>query len=309
MVILRFLLALIMVIAPSVYAGDGHSDGGSHAHGGNSGGGGVFVELDVLAVRSFLRANCEQFESFKKDQVDCSLFIKKIDEVGALGSGLSISNKSLTLDDGKRVDAINIKPATVNIGEIGWKGAGSDVPLKIGLQAHEFLSLMGLEHTGYYQISKDLVAELRTSNRFSMLSSFAPTSLNWLRSQFTEPGLQTTKIYAGHDKKTGRDCSLFVTNKMSTTFENYYVVVGFPNERSPDDYIGVQAVEAVSERSESGISFDSTYPWGNQTKFNKLQIKMNVFGQPVSVTGTSDKREIHCVLDGRVVIEQPPPPQ
>jgi len=150
---MKFLIALAFsfLISPSTFAG------------GNSGGGGVFIELDVLAVRTFLNENCDLFESFKKHQVNCTLFRKKIDEVGLLGEGLSIEESHLFLGDGKAVDAINHLPAKVEIGQPGWQTAGTDVSLKVGLEAHEFLSLLGFEHTGYYPVSKDLVNELRTS--------------------------------------------------------------------------------------------------------------------------------------------------
>lgn len=270
--------------------------------GGNSGGGGLFIELDVLSVRKLLYDNCERFESFKNHSVDCSLFKKKIEEVGNFTQGLSLTKEALTVEgdkgEDKTVDAVNVKPAIVQLGQVSWKSAGTDVPLKAGLQAHEFLSLMGLERTGNYTISKDLVVELRTSRSFAGLAPTRPTSLDWLRSLFQGSDQTQIVIIGHHAESREKKCALFVTNKTIGDIEDYFVVVGYPNGSLEEDYIGISLYEGTAERSESTLRFGSTRPWGNDTKFNKLKIRTSVFGKLLSVTGKNDKRTIPCILDG-----------
>lgn len=271
------------------------------AEGGNSGGGGVFIELDVLAVRTFLAENCDHFESFKRHKVDCSEFTRKIDEVGPLGKGLSIKRRSLHLEDGKAVDAINYQPAKVEIGEPAWESAGADVALKVGLQAHEFLSLMKLEHTGYYVISKDLVNELRTSGQFAS----RPKGLSWLRSQFSGPHDSFRQLH-GRDSISGKPCGLYLSNLKAALGprEDYYVVVALDiDTQNDDDYIGVVASQTVGSMSDRTLHLDSDQSWGNDTKYNKIKIKINLFGEPISIAGESDKRQINCVLNPSKMVE------
>jgi hypothetical protein len=156
---------------------------------------------------------------------------KKIEEVGLPGNGLSINEGHLYLEDGKPVDSINHLLAKVEIGEPGWESAGGDVALKVRLEAHEFLSLMGLEHTDYYPISKDLVNELRSSSDFAALSSVRPNSLDWIRSQMAGPEGLTMRDFAGSDLETGRSCGLFFTNRTFEPIEDYYIVVGYTDRQ------------------------------------------------------------------------------
>jgi hypothetical protein len=263
--------------------------------GGNSGGGGLFMELDLAAVQAFLRKNCESFESFKSHKVDCPLFQKKIDDVGSVGKGLSIRNTPLLLDDGKAVDAINQLPGTIAIGQSGWKEAGADISLKIGLYAHEILSLMGLESTGHYSISSELLTELRDSRRFGRFDSGLMSALSWLRSQFHNGG-RRSDVLLGWEKATGRRCGLFLTNR-SFSAEEYYVVVGYEKSDDAYDYIGVMASKSAGLTKGSGLVLRSDDSWGNSTKFNKIRIKFNLFARPLKVEGRSDKKVITCILD------------
>jgi hypothetical protein len=279
-------LALTLLAAPGAFPDVG----------GNSGGGGVFIELDVLAVQTLLKDNCDVFESFKKHQVDCQQFRQKLEEVGLPGQGLSIEDGSLFLGNGKQVDAINYAPARVKIGASGWEMAGDDVALKVGLQAHEFLSLMKIEHTGYYPVSRDLVNELRTSPHFASLTTTRSNPLAWVRSQFSK-GNEMKYDFPGTDALTGKRCALFLTNRSWGTSEDYYIVTGFLEAQQPEDYVGVVASQSAGSASEGGINLNSDQPWGNKSKFNTVSIKINLFGKPLRADGESDLRKVQCVLD------------
>lgn len=271
------------------------------AKGGNSGGGGLFIELDISTVISLLKENCDQFESFKKHNISCTVFRNKIDEVGPLGAGLSIEEGSLVLGSGKTVDAINyVLSAQIEIGKHGWEAAGSDIPLKMGLVAHEILSLMEVEKTGDYTVSRDLVNELRFSGRFKALANAQFGGLSWIRSHFPSPQSILARDFDGEDVQAGKKCGLFLSDKSSADFEDYFVVVGYRDTGDSDDYIGMGTSETMGSMTNSELRLHSENSWGNSSTFNSLTIKINMFGKPLSVFGKSDKRTINCKLNGAV---------
>lgn len=292
------LMTCLALIGSSVFAG-GNSGGG--IRGGNSGGGGVFIELDVMAIRTFLYDNCDRFESFKKHNVSCTDFKNKIDEVGPIGKGISIKKKSLKLNSGKTVDARNQFPARIEFVEEKWDSVGNDVILKVGMAAHEFLSLMKLESTENYPISKDLVIELRTSGSFPEVRAERPTAMKWIREQLKDTGYGGAVQLDGTDSKSRRKCALWFTNQSSQdySFEHYFVVVGFAGNATKidDDYVGIGTKTTVGGINERVVDLHSDEPWGNATKFNTVRIHINLGGKPILATGKSDKRDIRCVLN------------
>jgi hypothetical protein len=114
--------------------------------------------------------------------------------------------------------------------------------------------------------------------------------------------------FNGHDSITGKPCGLYLTNLRAlwSDKEDYYVVVGLDHDtRNDDDYVGVVASQSqtVDSRSESALNLHSDQSWGNDTKYNTVKIKINLFGLPLSVAGESDKRKINCVLDPNKAVE------
>ena len=129
-----------------------------------------FDRLDIISTRNSLYEKSAQLTSLKKAGVDFQEFRKLMDQVG-IGENLVLLDQ-VTLADGiprsGRFDRIK---GTIALSRTFWHEAKSDSLRKIGIQVHEFLGLMGVEHTDDYHLSEQVLNELRGKEIFSMPTS------------------------------------------------------------------------------------------------------------------------------------------
>lgn len=157
---------------------------------GQEGNGGSSVRLDIISVRNYLYANADKWKTLKDANVDIEKLRKTMDEVGT-GERLIIQT-TIALEDGRPRCGANHPPTKeVAFSETCWVTGGAFLPdankalpapivpdfaLKVGLQAHEFFGLMGLEATDRYPISSLLVEELRESKASPQPLSSGPAA-------------------------------------------------------------------------------------------------------------------------------------
>ena len=103
---------------------------------------------------------------------------------------------------------------------------------------------------------------------------------------------QTVKEIKGHTV-TGEACALFFTDRSQGAQEDYYVVVGYLNAKSKNDYIGVVASQSTVGKSWASVQFFSAQPWGNETRYNRVTIRPDLS----EAVGISDLKEIDCKMD------------
>lgn len=92
----------------------------------------------------------------------------------------------------------------------------------------------------------------------------------------------------------GKACGLYVTDKYGGV---YFVVVGYSDTKDMDQYIGVVSTDSSSSRTQANVTFASANPWGNNSRYNLVDVKTDDKGKPVRAVGISDLLKIDCRLN------------
>src|SRR6185437_6030310 len=129
-----------------------------------TGNGGDLVRLDIVSIRSLVYSRCDQWMTFQKANVPCAQMKEKMDEVGT-GPDRLIIQDEVDLGDGIPRSGKN-EPSipAVTFSRSFWLASKSDTAAKIGIEAHEFLGLIGIEKTDDYHISNALINEIRATS-------------------------------------------------------------------------------------------------------------------------------------------------
>ena len=160
--------------------------------GGEIGGGGDAVRLDIVAVRNFIYENCSRWRTLKTKQIDIEKLRAKMDDVGT-ESRLKIVDEPAP--EGKAVPWAISAPGgnEITFNRQVWLRTETGTILKVAILMHHFLVLMGTESEDDYQVTHPLIAELRFLAIDQQLEYTAPTRFQY-RGIYTQERLTGRRV-------------------------------------------------------------------------------------------------------------------
>ena len=123
-------------------------------------------------------------------------------------------------------------------------------------------------------------------------------AIEWIRLQLQD---QKIKTVTGRTLD-GQPCRLTLSDWLEP-LGTYRVAVGPPiddqaNHRN--EFVGINTCEAESIGVEGSlVTFNSNHPWGNDSKWNTVVVKLRPDGSVLRATGNSDIKKIICILDAQ----------
>ena len=128
--------------------------------GGESGGGGDAVLLDITAVHQFIFENSGDWATLKYNHIDIQKLKEQLQSLSKSGHIKIIAEE--ILEDGRSSwGHIDRQNQEIFFSRRFWLDSGSDIFRKIPTVVHAYLEWMSREDLTNFQISKDLVEELR----------------------------------------------------------------------------------------------------------------------------------------------------